>query len=322
MSGKRPPRLHRAGPSWRNVSNWFKRRLSMTPTRVLSPEVRVPSYGSMPVVARASDKLRSEALASELMTVQVIGRGDYGAVWSSGLNPSTGGGGHGWIVKVSNLDRCDERIDGYHREVYFLKRLQGTSLVPQLARAEMCQQQGIQVMEQFEGSFQDLGAQQAKLFKLPANEVALTEEQIYAVVDLVLAFDRHKIVHGDLKRGNILQRDKARKVVLADFGFSGTSGSSPYEPLIGFTRHYGCPAQVKVESNGKRVLKVPIPAHLLPFMNRWQIYSDFVGGRLTWIIPKKSSKGESLRSLDKKALARALGLDRGTLRAFRKYCSH
>src|SRR5690348_17283361 len=67
---------------------------------------------------------------------QVLGQGDYGSVWSlkSAADPSAA---NDWILKVSDIADA-ERKESFDREVYFLKRLQGTGLVPELKVAKAC----------------------------------------------------------------------------------------------------------------------------------------------------------------------------------------
>lgn len=267
-----------------------------------------------------------------MVPTDIIGQGEYGSVWA--LQAPMGHEKKRWILKVSDLDGDPERIEGFQREVFFLKKLQETDVVPELKMAFECDGQGLQVMERFNGSLQDLGAAQGQLFGLhPRREVALTQEQIDATVDLVLRFDKHRIIHGDLKRGNILQRNRGKHQVVADFGFTGAR-ESPYHPLLGFVHNYGCDVKTFVKDGDTR-LRTPIPKALIPYVNRWQIWADFVGGRATYIIPASMEHlllhetapyatrqlKRSLHKLDPKRLAKALHLTHKIIKAFRKTCT-
>jgi hypothetical protein len=271
---------------------------------------------------------------------QLLGEGSYGSVWS--LAPASAAfsgqdddaeekqrqnaNGKQWILKVSNLDGDASRTEQFDREVYFLRRLQGTGLVPELKMARVCGGQGLQLMERFDGSFQELGVKQGAKWGLHTkHEVAVTQEQIDAVVDLVLKFDKYGILHGDLKRGNILESGGGKRVVLADFGFTGAR-DSPYHPLLGFVNNYACPTRTTRE-DGATKLRQPIPRAIAPYLNRLEIYTDFVGGRQTFIIPPNSDlvsssrkKKRHLRKLDPKRLAKALQVPQSVLAEFRRYC--
>jgi len=258
-----------------------------------------------------------DCLDKDVRPGKLLGQGDFGAVYS--LISTTTNEQVPWILKVSDFGRTraqnKDRQDSFNREVYFLKRLQGSGLVPKLKSSSICDGQGIQVMERFDGSFQELGTKQAEEHNLQPKEVAVTQEQIDNVVNLVHRFDKYDILHGDLKRGNILYSDNGKRVVVADFGFTGAR-DSPYYPLLGFIRNYECPASVVITPDGSTKLKTSIPKNLVPYLNRWSIYADFIGGRRTFII----TKTKKLKEINKYKLAKALGLPRHILKEFQSYC--
>jgi hypothetical protein len=293
--------------------------------------VVVGGGGMSRVMSRSSELRNPMCLPDDMEPLSMIGRGDYGSVWTIRKRANTRADPH-WILKISNLDGDLERTEGYQRELLFLKRLQGTNLVPELKWSTICNGQGIQQMEKFDGSFQDMGQKQGQWFGLnEKTQVALTQDQIDKVVELVRAFDTFGVIHGDLKRGNLLQRNSGEKVVVADFGFSvvadfGFSGArdTKYYPLIGFTRHHGCPAETVVDADGITKLKVPVPKELLPYLNRWQIYTDFVNGRQTFIFKPNAAvkpRTAKLKRLSPKKLAKSLGLSPKIQSLFASYCN-
>ena len=264
---------------------------------------------------------RVGCLGYEIVLSRMLGSGDFGSVWD--LKPLNDG--KRWILKVSQLTSRNpkdaaKQMESFQREVYFLQRLKGTGLVPELKSAEICNDEGLQVMERFDGSLQDLGDIQAKIWKLRANDKVLTGEQLAAIVNLVKDFDQHRVYHGDLKRGNILYsldpQNGAFRAVIADFGFSGAH-NSPYYPLTGFTRNYDCPSKTITDANGDMRLEKPIPKTLLPFINRLQLYTDFIGGRRTFIVSKH---GNNIAPISATRLATSLGLTKRILAKFRLYC--
>jgi serine/threonine protein kinase len=333
------------GGTWGKLSAWMHRMIPISgfyPRRSSAPH-SVPhsapasSYQQMKVGggnSSAPSTLRNPDCLKDtgIIPTELLGRGEYGSVWAT--TDSVPSSGKRWILKVSDLDGDKERTESFKREIYFLRKLQNTDVVPELKLAVECDGQGLQIMERFNGSLQDLGYAQGQLFGLhPKYEVALTQEQIDATVDLVHRFDRYSVIHGDLKRGNILQRNRGKHQVVADFGFTGAR-ESPYHPLLGFVHNYGCDTKTLIK-DGDTKLRTPIPKALVPYANRWQIWTDFVGGRKTFIIPVSLQHilttdnppyatrqlRRSLRELNPKTLAKALNLPHKIVKAFRKICT-
>lgn len=261
--------------------------------------------------------LALRCLGESYLPKRLLGSGDFGSVWDLG---GQAGSGSGLALKISHLQKDREQMDGFKREVYFLNLLKHTGLVPVLHKSEICGGDGMQILERFDGSLQDLGDMQAQAVGLPKGTKALTVAQLDAIVDLILKFDQSGVWHGDLKRGNILYSinplTKQFRAVVADFGFAGMK-NSPYFVTLGFVRNYGCPSKIIVDEYGHIKLKQPIPSALKPYLNRWQMYTDFIGGRKTFIIHPTNSK---VTAISARRLANALKLPTRIRQQFRKYC--
>lgn len=247
---------------------------------------------------------------------KLLAWGSFGSVWE--LLSTTDGTVRRWVLKVSLLSDRDQ-IDTFDREVYFLDRLKSTQLVPVLRSSGTCknargQTLGIQVMERFDSSWEDLGKRQAKSLGLASGKVAFKPWQIDRLLELVNRFDEHKILHGDLRRSNILQSGNGERVVVADFGFSGAP-NTPYMPLLGFVKRYNCPGTMIFE-RGSRSLKTPIPYDLANHFNRWSIWKEFFSGRPMFLI----RKNKALEKLGPKHVAQKLDLSPAIIERFRRYC--
>lgn len=187
---------------------------------------------------------------------------------------------HGWLVPRL-YSYWKDNIEQRRRRPRADAASNSTTILTSPASAPVPVMQGIQIMEQFEGTVTDLGLIQAKRFRLK-RAVALTAQQICSVVGCVHAYDRVKIVHGDLKRRNLLYSRKGQDIRGGDHGFTGflmtaiethrlrkanpnKSISAPplTHPKIGYPREMG-----------KWVHR--FPTHLWEYLNRWQMYFDFV----------------------------------------------
>lgn len=185
-----------------------------------------------------------------------------------------------FILKVSGFesDKHEQLVDTWKREVFFLKYLRETGLVPSLLMSEHIgetattattdQKKGLQLMERFTGNLKELGAQQSKWFQNASKRaLTYTYAQLLQIFDLAQRLDDLGIVHGDFKLSNLLYRllgdaknptDEPRyDFRVADFGFAGFANvpslkahikpEERYEPLIGFLHLYG-PVSARIRS--------------------------------------------------------------------------
>jgi serine/threonine protein kinase len=197
---------------------------------------------------------------------KLIGKGSFGSVHEFGAHR---------VIKISHFKNEGSKQDTYEREVYFLKLLQDTGLVPLLKSYNQKGQIGVQIMERFDGCMKDLGSSQAlQTKKLSTKSLLFTTEQFQVMCSLAKKLDLMGIHHGDFKLRNLLYQNEGHKIRVADFGFAGGK-TTPYLPLIGFVRHYGCPA-TKLPKGDSFQLVTAIPESVLPFANRMHLYMYFV----------------------------------------------
>jgi serine/threonine protein kinase len=254
---------------------------------------------------------------------QRLGQGSFGSVWRikrmrkkhESLPPGN------WVLKVSELRQHPALIDAFKREIYFLHHLQNQTpqLVPRLGKVWECHGSGYQMMEHFDHSVQHLGAKQAQKYGLNGDKnVVFTLKQVHAIVDAVLRFDKHGIRHGDLKKGNLLQRNNGETVVVADFGFSSKPETEFKHGMMGFTANYGCGILVDRIATKRQVRTLhSLPAHLKSYLNRWQIWVDFIGGRKSHLVNLRTKK---LKRIDGEWLAKLLDLPKHIIEDFHKAC--
>lgn len=242
----------------------------------------------------------------------ILGKGDFGLVIQDPNDKNA-------IIKISRLSHHIEK-ENFKREIYFLTKLKHTSLVPLLLKTKLCDLPGnrnifgIQWLERFDGSMQQLGTDQAlHYFNISPTkrQVAFTANQIVNMFQLVNELDHQRILHQDLKKANILQRHNGQIMTLADFGFSAEMDEPRiFTPLQGFLRHFGCATDL---------IKYPIPSHLIPYMNRFQLFTDITKGRKLWIINEQTHKKEKLNV---KRLSKWINLSPAILSEFKQYCNH
>lgn len=263
---------------------------------------------------------RNACLVKKWIPRKLIGSGEYGTAWTLDENTKSKSGLK-WILKVSNLGKSVSRNDAFRREVHFLTLLSKTGLVPKLQSSSVCNGSGLQIIQAFDGSFKDLGIEQGKSLKMKKAEAVFNDEQIDNVIELVNRFDQLKIIHGDLKRSNILQSNGGQHLVIADFGYSGTldGPESKYEPLMGFTQNHGCPFKTLTPDFVHIKLEQPIPREIAPYFNRWQLYRDFIYSRPTFIIQFKKGR-PVLERLTPESMAKRLGLTKKVLELIGLYC--
>jgi hypothetical protein len=119
----------------------------------------------------------------------------------------------------------------------------------------------------------------------------LSTSQVASIVAVTHAYDRIEIVHCDLKRRNLLHK-QGYDIRVGDHGFTG---------FLKTALEYG-----KLYP-GKRLTNVPIthpkigyprelgkwshrfPTHLWVYLNRWQMYFDFVYNRKTFVFETGST---------------------------------
>jgi len=266
-----------------------------------------------------------------------LGEGTYGQVYAMRDKETKQPSGR--ILKISML-LGQREIDSFVREVLYLQELQDQAwrkseadewrpLVPKLytskthtLRRPNCPLilEGHQTMEQMDGTVTELGLSQARPFNI--RGVAYTSQQFQEMITLTLLLDQMQIVHGDLKRKNLLYKRRNDTtqgkisssenyddivMVLSDFGFTGMLPSLSLssstlskemelllKPRVGFP---DLPMINKKPKKGKKDLKQQdgnstkniLPTHLWPYLNRWQMYFDFVYNRATYLIDEKNT---------------------------------
>lgn len=222
---------------------------------------------------------------------RTIGVGSYGQVMSVPSHPRR-------VLKICRLKDTDERCN-FARETHFLQAMQSLQyldpvikdyrrVVPRLYDVAILDREmsGLHLMERMVASIHDLGCQQAQEYGLPKHELAYTWEQLCQIRRLVLALDAKGIVHGDLKRRNILYRDEEDgqvSMAVSDFGFSGYA-----ERANGFYRKWppriGYPVTMKTPNPTRGRL----PSWLTGYLNRWHMYYDLLVPRSVYLIIRSS----------------------------------
>jgi len=240
---------------------------------------------------------------------KLIGQGSYGSVYV--YNRSQ-------VIKISHFHENEEaKQDTYRREVYFLELLKDTGIVPALKSSFEQGQIGVQIMERFDGCMKDLGSTQALHKKLLVRSLLFTEKQFQVMCSLAKKLDFMGIHHGDFKLRNLLYQNEGHKIKVSDFGFAGSS-TTPYSPLIGFVRHYGCPA-TKLKVGDSFQLVSPIPDSVLPFANRMHLYMYFVRSMDRFFILQPTL---SVTALARSDLLTFLQLSLDQENEIYKYCPH
>lgn len=272
---------------------------------------------------------------------KVLASGSFGTVWSLQALPTCTLSKNEWILKVTYFDEKSSKKrlieEGFDREVYFLKLFSPSRLTPQLldamkspASTSTTIRFGLQLIERFDSSLMQLGQDQAQQLlshrsdlkkKIDDSSVCFTMEQLDRVVALILGFSRRfpGVTHGDLKRANILQSNNGQRMVLADFGFAGGRGS-PFHPLLGFVTHHGCSTTTNSAPHNPMALKLQrsVPPALLPYLNQWEIYRDFLFGRRTRIYNPLTWR---LKRRWKHKFTKALQLTRKIRHQFEAFCT-
>jgi serine/threonine protein kinase len=302
---------------------------------------------------------------SSLEIHERLGSGMFGDVY--GLRDSLTKKPSDRILKISFL-KDYTAVSTFSREVLYLRELQNHQwfdgqkwhpLAPKffnswidrphlLSLATRVIPQGTQTMERMDGTLTDLGLKQARK-KLGNKQnknslrgvVGYTTTQIRKMVRLTFLLDHLGLVHGDLKRRNLLYKGShGQTIVLSDFGFTGllpsdpssssccySSSSSQSLPSLSFSTTTTTTGSSPASDNGSDVASLAgpharfleprigfpdlprnrprLPPELWPYVNRWQMYFDFVYNRPTyWIKPKK----KKMRLMPCKVVQKMFGL--------------
>jgi len=225
---------------------------------------------------------------------QLLGSGAYGSVYA--LSDER------WVVKQFLIDSASA-YQNYKKETHFLKSLQSLQyfdpvsglwqwICPQIKHTERKGKLGIHVMERMTASLHMLGQLQAKKCGLNMNcDLVYSEMQLRQVANLCEALDKWGIVHGDLKRRNILFSWTSGSVIInksgvfttplslrvVDFGFSGIRPSNATKEKL-LTRickadSIGYPASIE---NLEKNINGALPNWILQNLNRWQLFYDLL----------------------------------------------
>lgn len=260
------------------------------------------------------------SVTDEWETDKIVGEGAYGIVLSLRHKQTHTPGS--MILKISpfidlKMKYDPSQADAFFKEILYLNHLfqneylmipptiynQQTKpqpIVPQLYAASVnfnpsnrCVQ-GLQVMEQFDGTMTQLGETQAVRLGKPNGVFVFYDYQIFNMIQLSHILDSCDIVHGDLKPRNIVYRENGRILKLIDCAFMGYSWfynhndekhkqqqeNIFYRPQIGFP---GLPFRELV--NRQHPTNPPaFPSHLWRILNRLQLYFALMVHRKTWII--------------------------------------
>lgn len=225
---------------------------------------------------------------------QLLGSGAYGSVYA--LSDER------WVVKQFFIDDA-RSYQNYRKETHFLTSLQPLQyfdslsglwqwICPQIKYAKRKGQVGIHVMERMTASLHMLGQLQANQCGLNMNcDLVYSEMQLRQVANLCEALDKWGIVHGDLKRRNILfswtsgsvRINKAGvfttplSLRVVDFGFSGIRPSNAKKEglLSGLCKAnaIGFPASIECS---ERNINGALPNWILQNLNRWQLFYDLL----------------------------------------------
>jgi serine/threonine protein kinase len=154
--------------------------------------------------------------------------------------------------------------------------------------------------------------------------------QLRRIVALGRLLDARGIIHGDAKLANLLSDASGRRIVFADFGFTGHRTPKPadYGPLQGFTRsQFRCPG--RSEGRGKAARLVRLPPHNL--WRRWnsiQLMLNLASHDI-FLIPSsgfakktasKSMANRSRKRLSTSDIRRLFRIDRQTIDDLIDYC--
>lgn len=186
-----------------------------------------------------------------------------------------------WVLKRIRQNKASKKE--VEKEVYIMRRLNGTGLAPRLLSAWYCMPNYNLVMERFDRSMFHQGhlqfKQSAYLQSIRSAAIksyealedviwlAFSESQLRQMVtNAVRLGAEYKMVHGDGNLANMLYRTRDDKVVYSDFGFSGDYVR--YEPKVGYGYRFGCKAHEK------------IPLYLRDIYNladlQWSLFCDAI----------------------------------------------
>lgn len=203
---------------------------------------------------------------------QAIGKGSFGTVHEACRQSNCR-----YVLKISYFEDAYDR-EVAAREIAVMQQLNDSGITARLINAKMCSDKALMLMERYDMSADELGERQyTKMFGRGSDvlrgSLLFTDSQIRQLFELAVKLSALGVHHGDLKLDNILYRVAEDRFVIIDFGFTGTyrpvatgGTNGAAEPLLtgrwGFTHAMGC-SQHK-----------PVPQHLVPYSNVWQLTVD------------------------------------------------
>lgn len=163
------------------------------------------------------------------------------------------------IVIVHPNSRYEKlEVEDIQRELYFLTKLNSTGLTPQLYESFGCGNYFNFVLQRFATNMTAIGFQQCTISKdlleslLPPNvdvqkSLLYTSSQMKRMFDIALALGyRYDVIHGDLSPNQYLYPlasdllDDKAKIVVTDFGFSGSTVEGKWKAKLGWHHTKQC----------------------------------------------------------------------------------
>jgi hypothetical protein len=191
-----------------------------------------------------------------------LGAGVYGSVFRS----CDGAGNCPYVTKVVD---AKERPTA-DREIYFLRLLADSSVVPKLVRHWVCEvdKASYLTLERFDGDITDL-VRNNVAEHVPSRwgdtvACVLTAFQLNRIYEIAVELSNRRVLHGDLKLDNFLYRVADRRLVVSDFGLSGFlyPRFGDVAPKQGFTSAaHSC---------------ADISTHFREYFNVWQLEAHLV----------------------------------------------
>lgn len=183
-------------------------------------------------------------------------------------------------------------------------------LVPELFSHNTSGKHATQIIEQFDGSLTHIGLAQAQLFdNIRGGGVAFTVKQMVQQSQLLDVLDHKQLVHGDLKRRNILVLGDV--LALGDWSFAGALASKLRPNQIPDPDDYLCP-EVGFPDLPLHLVqdKHALPHCIWNYLNRLQLYLDSAHNRSTYLI---SDDGKSAEKVPECVLRRLFQIPKNVL---------